>query len=288
MFKTILLPLSGQEADQALLRAGFGLARAQGAFLKAFFAVPDPRDMMAFVGEGMTAPMIDQVLTAAEKDAQARMSEARQNFIVSAREAGAIIESAPAAPGAALYAELVVETARMEEAAVKHARLSDLIVAPQMINPDDHEPLPLLRTLLRDTGRPVLILPQGWNRPIGAAKAAVAWNGSSEGARALASSLPFLAKAQSVTILTVAEKGQDLPGSAVVAYLRTHGIQAENKTVTTDAFSTGHTLVEAAHALGADMLVSGAYSRSRMSRLIFGGVTGYLLEHADMPLFMQH
>ncbi|MEE8544225.1 MAG: universal stress protein, partial [Alphaproteobacteria bacterium] len=39
---------------------------------------------------------------------------------------------------------------------------------------------------------------------------------------------------------------------------------------------------------GADLLVMGAYTRSRVRRLIFGGVTREVLEGADIPLLMAH
>jgi nucleotide-binding universal stress UspA family protein len=36
------------------------------------------------------------------------------------------------------------------------------------------------------------------------------------------------------------------------------------------------------------MLVMGAYTRSRMRRLIFGGVTSEVLEHTEVPVWMVH
>jgi len=37
-----------------------------------------------------------------------------------------------------------------------------------------------------------------------------------------------------------------------------------------------------------DLLVMGAYSRSHMRRLIFGGVTAEVLARAEMPVLMSH
>jgi nucleotide-binding universal stress UspA family protein len=42
------------------------------------------------------------------------------------------------------------------------------------------------------------------------------------------------------------------------------------------------------HALGADMLVMGAYAHSPLREMIFGGVTRYMLDHADLPVLMRH
>ena len=42
------------------------------------------------------------------------------------------------------------------------------------------------------------------------------------------------------------------------------------------------------HQLEADMLVMGGYIRNRLLELLFGGVTRYMLGHADIPLLMRH
>ena len=39
---------------------------------------------------------------------------------------------------------------------------------------------------------------------------------------------------------------------------------------------------------GADLLVMGAYTHSRMRQMILGGVTRHVLGEASIPLFMAH
>jgi nucleotide-binding universal stress UspA family protein len=36
------------------------------------------------------------------------------------------------------------------------------------------------------------------------------------------------------------------------------------------------------------MLVMGAYAHSPLREVIFGGVTRYMLDHADLPVLMRH
>jgi nucleotide-binding universal stress UspA family protein len=50
----------------------------------------------------------------------------------------------------------------------------------------------------------------------------------------------------------------------------------------------GQTLLTRAHQLGADMLVMGAFAHSPLRELILGGVTRYIIEHADLPVLMRH
>jgi nucleotide-binding universal stress UspA family protein len=43
-----------------------------------------------------------------------------------------------------------------------------------------------------------------------------------------------------------------------------------------------------AEECGADLLVSGAYTHSRLRRLFFGAVTGEVIENCSIPVLMAH
>jgi nucleotide-binding universal stress UspA family protein len=47
-------------------------------------------------------------------------------------------------------------------------------------------------------------------------------------------------------------------------------------------------LLEAARRFGADLLVMGAYPRHPILEFILGGVTSYMISHADLPILMRH
>ena len=47
-------------------------------------------------------------------------------------------------------------------------------------------------------------------------------------------------------------------------------------------------LLARAHALGADLLVMSAYPHSPLREFVLGGVSRFMLEHADLPLLMRH
>ena len=48
------------------------------------------------------------------------------------------------------------------------------------------------------------------------------------------------------------------------------------------------TLLAAAAAANADLLVMGGYGHSRLREVIFGGFTRHVLAHADLPVLMTH
>jgi nucleotide-binding universal stress UspA family protein len=39
---------------------------------------------------------------------------------------------------------------------------------------------------------------------------------------------------------------------------------------------------------GANLLVKGAYTETRLKRLIFGDATDFLISHTRLPLFLTH
>ncbi|MBT3701538.1 MAG: universal stress protein, partial [Alphaproteobacteria bacterium] len=47
-------------------------------------------------------------------------------------------------------------------------------------------------------------------------------------------------------------------------------------------------LMSAVRDENADLLVMGAYTRSRLRRLIFGGVTGDVLKNSPVPVLLAH
>ena len=50
----------------------------------------------------------------------------------------------------------------------------------------------------------------------------------------------------------------------------------------------GSEIMEKIKSDDADLLVMGAYTQSRVRRLIFGGATRYILENAKVPVLRMH
>jgi nucleotide-binding universal stress UspA family protein len=142
---------------------------------------------------------------------------------------------------------------------------------------------------LFESGHPVLIAPP-MPRPQIGTNVLVAWNGSTEQARAIAFAMPILERARRVIVLTV-EGGAAVPGPTgeqVCRYLHYNGVQARPLTVGLDGRLTGEAILAHANALGCDLLIKGAYTQSRLRQLIFGGTTRYILSNAKIPVLMAH
>jgi nucleotide-binding universal stress UspA family protein len=104
--------------------------------------------------------------------------------------------------------------------------------------------------------------------------------------KAVIPALRMLAGAEQVHLLTGVREGAATP--SVPPVFEDHGIAARLHVLPIGKAPFGRMLLEKAHELGADMLVMGAYAHSPLREMIFGGVTRYMIEHADIPVLMRH
>lgn len=145
--------------------------------------------------------------------------------------------------------------------------------------------------LLLKTGVPVLMIPAVWLGATIGKRIIVAWNGSREALRAVTDSLPLLLKAQAVELLMVDAKPKGTssePGDELSTHLTRHGVPVEVTRLSTDGLSIDRVILNEVKNFNADILVIGAYSRSRLSEIVLGGVTIRLLSQTPIPLFISH
>lgn len=170
----------------------------------------------------------------------------------------------------------------------EYGRVFDLIVVGRPGSASSEPHRSTLEAALFESGRPLLIAPPEAPATVGSVTA-IAWNGSSETARSIAFAMPILAKARDVPVLAV--PGLRLPGPSdgqLARSLRRHGIPARVVEVSESARAPGRALLETAAELGADLMIKGGYTQSRIRQMIFGSVTSDILAEATLPVFMAH
>jgi nucleotide-binding universal stress UspA family protein len=166
-------------------------------------------------------------------------------------------------------------------------RAYDLIVMPQP-GPLPKMPESVFETALFDSGRPVLVVPPGFRGTVGK-KILFAWNGSTESARAISLAMPVLSRADAIDVLSVDAAMVPGPSSAEIAQsLSSHGLKVTSQHVKPGSRSAGQTIVETAIAGGADLIVKGAYTQSRLRQMIFGGMTRHLILHSPLPVLFSY
>jgi len=284
--RKILLPLTGTAAGEAALATALMIARRYNAHVLALHVRIDSRDVAPLAGEGLSGAMIEEMMSATEKESAERAHAVRvlfEQFVarhnVPVQEAHSLLDH-PTASFAAV-------TGREEDIVAQQARLAGLTIVPHPESGDEVSSSDALHAVLFDSGRPVLIAPHGVPASIGN-RVCLAWNGTAESASSVTAAMDWMLKAEGVAILTAEGYQRRGPGSPdLAAYLALHGIAAETITFRAQGGSVGAGLLAAATEFKCDLLSMGAYSHSRLRQLILGGVTRHVLENSSLPVMMN-
>jgi nucleotide-binding universal stress UspA family protein len=101
--------------------------------------------------------------------------------------------------------------------------------------------------------------------------------------------MPFLAQAEMVVVLSVEDGMVPGPSGGEIAQgLMRNGIAAKTQQIRAGERSTGAAILDQCQELGADLLLKGAYTHSRLRQMIFGGATSHILGAAELPVIMAH
>ena len=169
-----------------------------------------------------------------------------------------------------------------------YARLFDLTVVGRPGSGRGDARRATLESVLFDSGRPILIVPPKGSATIGTT-VVISWNRSLETARTIAFAMPLLKRAERVVVLTVS--GALTPGppaNLLARALQRHGIAVDAVDVDSGSKNAGRVILEKAASMGADLIVKGGYTQSRLRQMIFGGATQEILANTEIPVIMAH
>jgi nucleotide-binding universal stress UspA family protein len=259
--KTILVPIEQHSTLQSVLETALLVGRSLEGYIEGFALGPDFRNLIT-VDAVIPPPILDET-------AQREMVEtARQRFETFMR-AHAVPEARNEPDG--LSFGWLGDTLKDDPFIGDYGRAFDIIIVGRPGSSSDGPRTASLEEALFESGRPVLVAPPRPPTEIGQS-IVIAWNGSTETARAIGFAMPFLLRAERVTILTVT--GGTVPGPAgdqIARSLRFNGVKAQVLHVEPEGRSTGEAILVNTKRLGTDLLVKGAYTQSRLRQMIFGG-----------------
>jgi len=139
---------------------------------------------------------------------------------------------------------------------------------------------------LMHSGRPVLVLPRRQAHVPGK-RIAIAWNQSAEASRTVAACMPLLRAAEQVSIITCGNEDRRGPKARDLAnYLKYWDVKAQVQR--TKGLHEEDELLQTYKDTRSDLLIMGAYSRSRLRELVLGGMTEKMLWHSNIPVLLHH
>lgn len=279
MLKDILVPITGALGDDNALQAALALAESKGAHLAVLVTVRLP-----------TPPPIEwgfyptELYTGALDHARAEGKRAADRLRAETAKAAAVVDVR------------LVEAAALsvERVAALHARHADLTV---MTGPAARAPMHALDSwfaeLLRDTGRPLLVIPPEYKACAAFQHAVIAWKPTREASRAVHDALPLLRMANTIDVVMIDPNVSDgahgaQPGADIAAHLARHGLKVQVVSLPDHGRTEADAILQYAGQSGAGLLVAGGYGHSRFREQLLGGVTRALWMRATLPVLFSH
>lgn len=210
-------------------------------------------------------------------------------------EAAAIRERFEAATaGESFVAEWRLDEPRIELAVdriidtVRPADLALVAQADRRRSRNDHRQN--VETIIRESGRPVLSIPQtglagGFGR-----SAVIGWSPTREATRAAHDAIPLLDPGAQVHLVEVGAGGgesRSRPATDLAAALDRHGLKVTVTKRDAGGSSVAAVLMREALEVGADMIATGAFGHSRAYDFLVGAVTNELLREAGLPVLFS-
>lgn len=147
--------------------------------------------------------------------------------------------------------------------------------------------------VLFNAGKPLLLFNDSPPKTLKFETVLVAWDAKRASSRAITEALTLLKNAGEVHVLIVDSDKQAAQGSDQIdwelpAYLARHNIKVSIDARESMGERISSVILKRAMEVGADLIVTGSYGRSRLRERIFGGTTKELLNDCPVPLLMAH
>jgi nucleotide-binding universal stress UspA family protein len=287
--KTILGLIGGGERDAVILQTAFAAAAPLSAHLE-FLHI--------HVSAGIAARYDDAVqfaVGAAIGDSLDKLTGKAQEFSEAAADhvrefCAALKIEVCAAPAdrKKVTANFREQNDASTESLIYEARQNDLVVLgrasqTQGLSPDT------LERIVRNCARPVLVAATAAPRTL-TDTVMVCWKKSDNVVRAVAVAMPLLKKARRVVFTSVATHNKDgiETEDDLIRQCAQNGVLTETQIIPINHGRIPSLLATAAEDCNADLVVMGAYGRSRLHELIFDSCTNALLRDVDRPILLMH
>ena len=224
--KTILVPIEESDGLNSILHTALLTAKLFGSYIEGLYYQPTAASAMMVAGEGFGSDDARAYMESVEQQDRDRREQVHKQFKEFMADNN-IPLGEPQLPQNTPQANWVEEESPNSEIVGSRSRVFDLTVVARPKKGANIAAMSILEAALFEGGKPILIAPP--NSPTKLDEhIAIAWNGSTETARTIAFSMPFINRAKKVTIITIEDFGVPGPSAqALAGQLERNGIEIE-------------------------------------------------------------
>jgi len=162
-----------------------------------------------------------------------------------------------------------------------------VIMGPPEKSPDFPHMEAHADVVARNSGKPVLVVPKGYDASKFNSTVLLAWDGKRAAARAMADVIKLLEAGAKITVLCIGEnEAATQRAQPALTHLERHGFETE--LVCKKARKIAKTILATANEEGVGILAMGAYEHAKLAEDLFGGVTNTVLKKAKVPVLLSH
>ena len=275
--KTIQVCLTGSRHADTLMRIAVPLAARHNALLVGVHTI---EALVVYPGIAMHIP--DQAFGAFNESQAREAAEIEEIF-----ERHCNTEDFPCE-----WRLLRAEAVSAAERIVESARAADLVIMAQADKTSDrYDQRNVQERVIRESGRPVLVVPLGYDGPPVGQRILLGWTNSREAARAAHDVVSMAAPDADVNVVQVGgpllDEMTEFDALAIAGMYARHGLRATVTHCEADGSDVAPLLVTTARRTDADMIATGAFGHSRFHDFVVGSVTWSLLHDAELPVLFS-
>lgn len=291
-FRSVLSVTGADHSDQDV-RTAASLCAEVGAYLSVLVMSPPPLIMPSpLLGDGIPEWPGQRAQAIARLDKRFRQIERFSHDMARLEKTSREIQKQLRAMRLCYDVDTdYCDQASVGDAVRQRALCNDLtIVGPALLNDINLGPL-VINGSLFDTGKPVLVVPEGAEATLSPRRVLVGWDSRVEASRSVREALDLLADAEEVRVAlvdpeaTCTGNGAE-PGADIAAYLTRHGARVSVDRLASAGKPVATVLAQHAIDTSANMIVMGAYGSRRLRERFFGGATRWIVRKPPLPLFL--
>lgn len=268
--KNLLVAFNGSDASVAALRYAASMARNRDAHVTALLA-------------HSTHEVIDSSARWIPSEARALLAQANMDILTGIQDR---FEGLREGLNLGDHLSFRTKAGRVDVTLSEAARFYDMIIVGQhMDQVDEHVTLHPDRIALL-SGRPVVVVPEGYDAEAKHDHAAIAWDGSRAAARALSDGLTLLEGQSTVSVITVGKQGE-WPVDDLLKHIQRHGVHPRHEDFP-DTHPVADTILSYCKRNDPSLLVMGAYEHSKFREDFLGGLTAKVMRDISIPVLLSH